>query len=358
VDRQLSKAFTGLWKGRELVWKAARDLPVILEAEVEAERSRLAYQLTCRFFASAENLPNQQAFSGEERASYDSASVDLMRFGGAWTGVSGLCHPPDEYNWPEPPSGNELDAANVVHNALANVHYYRWIPKFLALPATINSERKARMATSGFGLATLLDEILSYDRERFVALEDRFREVFPQVAALRLLPGPAFREAVDDPAWITQGERTDGKGLYIHFIRQTLPTPASQVSDGMLIVLAYLALLYLPEPPRVILVEEPENGIHPKRLQDVLKILRELVEEQSHTQVIMTTHSPYVVDMFQPEEVTHCRPEEDGSVSVRKLSDVDAVRRQLDVFTLGEIWTAEGDAVLSQSATPGMDTGG
>jgi predicted ATPase len=50
VDRQLSKAFTGLWKGRELVWKAARDLPVILEAEVEAERSRLAYQLTCRFF--------------------------------------------------------------------------------------------------------------------------------------------------------------------------------------------------------------------------------------------------------------------------------------------------------------------
>jgi predicted ATPase len=97
-----------------------------------------------------------------------------------------------------------------------------------------------------------------------------------------------------------------------------------------------------------LLVEEPENGIHPERLQDVMSILRELVGEQSHTQLIMTTHSPYVVDMFKPEEVTLCRKQEDGSVAVRRLSESKTVSEQIDVFTLGEIWTGEGDEALSK----------
>lgn len=130
---------------------------------------------------------------------------------------------------------------------------------------------------------------------------------------------------------------------------------ASQVSDGVLLILAYLTVLYLPQPPRVVLVEEPENGIHPKRLQDVLRILRDLVKEQAHTQVILTTHSPYVVDLFEPNEVTLCQMEKDGSVSVCPLSKSKTVREQLDVFTLGEIWTAEGDEALARSSAPEED---
>ena len=101
-----------------------------------------------------------------------------------------------------------------------------------------------------------------------------------------------------------------------------------------------------------VLVEEPENGIHPKRLQDILKILRDLIEEQTRTQVILTTHSPYVLDLFKPEEVSLCRMEDDGSVSVRRLSESQLVKDQIDIFTLGEIWTAEGDDALAESAKP------
>jgi len=125
----------------------------------------------------------------------------------------------------------------------------------------------------------------------------------------------------------------------------------------MLLVLAYLCLLYLPEPPRVILVEEPENGVHPARLKEVLGILQELVKGQSHTQVIMTTHSPYVLDMFKPEEVTLCTKQTDGSIAVRQLSNSKKVLDQLDVFTLGEIWTAEGDEALAADAGPDKEPG-
>jgi predicted ATPase len=97
----------------------------------------------------------------------------------------------------------------------------------------------------------------------------------------------------------------------------------------------------------VILIEEPENGIHPKRLREVLTILRTLVGEQAATQIIMTTHSPYVIDLFEPDEVTLCQRQDDGSVSVHRLSESRTVRDQIDVFTLGEIWTAEGEETIS-----------
>ncbi len=127
--------------------------------------------------------------------------------------------------------------------------------------------------------------------------------------------------------------------------------PASQVSDGLLIVLAYLTLLYLPEPPRVLLIEEPENGIHPGRLKEIIRILKQLVSEQSHTQVLMTTHSPYVLHEFTPEEVTVCVRESNGEVKTRRLSESKAVQEQMDFFSLGEIWTMEGDEALIQPVT-------
>jgi predicted ATPase len=99
-------------------------------------------------------------------------------------------------------------------------------------------------------------------------------------------------------------------------------------------------------------VEEPENGIHPKRLQDVLGILRDLIKEQTTSQVILTTHSPYVLDLFEPQEVSLCRMTADGSVSVHRLSESQTVQEQLDIFTLGEIWTAEGDAALIPQGNP------
>jgi hypothetical protein len=45
--------------------------------------------------------------------------------------------------------------------------------------------------------------------------------------------------------------------------------------------------------------------------------------------------------------------ESSGEVSVHRLSDSKSVRDQLDVFTLGEIWTAEGDEKIAASAASG-----
>jgi predicted ATPase len=213
------------------------------------------------------------------------------------------------------------------------------------------------MESNGFGLALCLDEILSFDRDRFGQLEKRFTNIFPHIKAIVLQQESAYRAPVDDPEQVTILNRADGKGMYFKLKESGQLVPASQASDGTLLVLAYLAVLYLPEPPRLLLIEEPENGIHPKRLREVLDILRDLVHEQSHTQVVLTTHSPYALDSFEPEEVTLCTKTDTGEIRTTRLSDSPEVVRQLDVFTLGEIWTAEGDEKIAESKDQPQGTG-
>ena len=196
---------------------------------------------------------------------------------------------------------------------------------------------------SGFGLAGCASTIfwgsIATDSLPWSSVS---RRSVPQIRSIKLIPEPAYHAPVDEADQVLRLNPREGKGIYFELTDGGNLVSASQVSDGMLLVLAYLTILNLPQPPRVLLVEEPENGIHPKRLHDVLSILRDLslASEQSQCQVILTTHSPYVVDLFQPEEVTLCQKTADGSVAVHRLSESQAVREQLDVFTLGEIWTA------------------
>ncbi len=344
VDHPLAQAFAGSWEGRQLVWLGMRELPIVLTASVEQDAAGFDYSLACSCAPSGRNMrveAERVDFAGGD------SSVDMTQKGHEWSRVSQVAFQGN------PAPDDVKSAAMQVYQSLVGVHSYRWDPRFLALPVAPDRKRRFRMEPSGFGLALCLDDILGYDRDLFIRLEERFRKIFPHVKSIKLIPEPAFKSPVDDPEQIPLLQKSDGKGVYLEFAAGGEPIPARQVSDGVLLVLAYLAILHLPQPPRVVLVEEPENGVHPSRLEDVLSILRELVSEQSQTQVVLTTHSPYVVDLFQPEEVTLCRMEDDGSVSVRCLSESKAVRDQLDVFTLGEIWTAEGDETLARSVASG-----
>ena len=341
VDHELREAFTGSWDGNDLVWRGSSDMTVALTATVTNGEAQFNYELDCRFPPKG-----RTAKVWREVFSY-TVEREPLKFESENHIQSGVFTVPFQGNR----TSDELrSAATAVRDALLGVQYYRWVPSQLALPVAPDSKVRYRMEPSGFGLARCLDDILGYDRERFNSLEKRFLEIFPAFKAIMLNPEMAYKAPTDAAEQVDMLTKADGKGIYFRLTTGGTEVSAAQTSDGALLVLAYLAVLYLPKPPRVLLVEEPENGIHPKRLQDVLKILRELVSEQSHTQVILTTHSPYVVDLFKPEEVTLCRKASDGSISVRRLLESKKVREQLDVFTLGEIWTGEGDEALAEPA--------
>ncbi len=244
--------------------------------------------------------------------------------------------------------------ADIIAGALTTTGIQRWNPQFLRMPVALSRDHKFQISPSGFGLAQCLDDLLGDDREQFAKLEQDLRGFFPEIQNIQLRAESPWR-------WPNHNEKSDmpivapgtsGKGISFK-LAGGKSIPAVQASDGVMVILGYLTLLRLPAPPQILLIEEPENGIHPQRVAEIIKLLRKLVTDHTKTQIIMTTHSPYLLDEFRPEEVTLCSKASDGIVSVRRLSDIPTVHHQLDVFRLGEIWTAEGDEQLAKSPVEG-----
>jgi Predicted ATPase len=335
TEFELGRAFAGAWEGRELVWHDDPGGIVSFEAEAIVGQDRFRYQLACRFANVGRDVRVEREMI-ERNGQVECPSKDYHQ-SYVWRVANKNAGGTDDL----------LNGCRSVRAALSGVQYFRWNPRTLALPVAPDRTRQFRLNSDGFGLALLLDDILGYDRVQFADLESRFRQIFPAVTSLKLLRQPAFRAPVDDVEQVSKLDQADGKGLFFEVQGNKQLVPASQASDGTLLILAYLALLYSPQQPRLLLVEEPENGIHPRRLRDVLGILKELVKSQSHTQILMTTHSPYLVDLLEPEEATLCTKSKDGAINVKRLSDSELVRQQKSLFTLGEIWTSEGDEDLA-----------
>jgi len=116
----------------------------------------------------------------------------------------------------------------------------------------------------------------------------------------------------------------------------TTPVLSRFVSDGTLKMLAYLTVLYDPNPPQLIGIEEPENYIHPRLLPELAEECQQAAEQ---AQLIVTTHSPFFINPLRSTEVRMLYRARDGYTRVRRLDDIPGVKDFLDQgASLGELW--------------------
>ncbi len=120
---------------------------------------------------------------------------------------------------------------------------------------------------------------------------------------------------------------------------------AKDLSDGTRLALAYLTLAYLPNPPKIVAFEEPEKGIHPRLLENIQEAMYRLAypenygEKREPIQVIATTHSPYLLDLYKdyPEEIVIASKDENG-VHFERLIDQPHYKEIIQDAPLGEVW--------------------
>lgn len=104
-------------------------------------------------------------------------------------------------------------------------------------------------------------------------------------------------------------------------------------SDGTIRFICLATALLQPEPPSTIIIDEPELGLHPS----AINILAELIEIASrHTQVIVATQSPLLLDYFSPEDIIVVN-RKDGASVFERLKTED-YKEWFEDFTLGELW--------------------
>jgi len=114
------------------------------------------------------------------------------------------------------------------------------------------------------------------------------------------------------------------------------PILSKFASDGTLKMLAYLTVLYDPEPPQMIGIEEPENYLHPRLLPELAEECREAA---THTQLMVTSHSPFFVNGLKPEELWVLFRDEKGYTKAKKAADMRGIKEFIESGALlGQLW--------------------
>ena len=114
------------------------------------------------------------------------------------------------------------------------------------------------------------------------------------------------------------------------------PVMAKFASDGTLKMLAYLTLLFDPDPPPLIGIEEPENQLHPRLLFDLAEECR---AASAAAQLMVTTHSPFFVNALRADEVWVLYRNEDGFTQARRAADMSRIGIFMEQGALlGQLW--------------------
>jgi len=114
------------------------------------------------------------------------------------------------------------------------------------------------------------------------------------------------------------------------------PVLARFASDGTLKMLAYLVLLYDPTPAPFIGLEEPENFLHPRLLQELAEETRRAT---ARSQLLVTTHSPFFINALRAEEVRILYRDNAGYTQAVRAADVRGIPEFMAAgAALGHLW--------------------
>lgn len=193
-----------------------------------------------------------------------------------------------------------------------------------------------QLKVDGANLAAFLDYLLRRDRKRFDQIQRALRDLIPGFDEIGIsTPSP------------------DTRAISLR-IEDGFEIPGHRLSTGVRMLFFFVALAHHPDPPQVALIEEPENGVHPRRLKDIVALLRQMTSGElsdQPVQVILSTHSPYLLDNIHvpDDQVIVFHRESDGRRSASAV-DEKHLKVFLDEFMLGEVWFNQGEEGLLASA--------
>lgn len=171
-------------------------------------------------------------------------------------------------------------------------------------------------------------EFLTLDKTAYGEFVDAIRCVLPYAKDLQ-------------PFLATEVERA----FYLKLWEKNFEVPGWLLSTGTLRIVALLACLRHPKPPPVLVVEEIENGLDPRTLNLLVEEIRAAVSAGT-TQVILTTHSPYLLDLLDLSHIVIVE-RKDGETVFRR-PDEGALAEWSKSFSPGRLYTmgrlTEGEA--------------
>ncbi len=224
----------------------------------------------------------------------------------------------------------------------------------LAKTSYSNSEIP-KLESSGQGLASVIANLKMSEPEIFDSLLAMLRRIVPQIRQIRIRKRKLRRfekEVVSfrDKSMKTTVPRTFIGDLLVFDFENRKDVPATNVSEGTMLVLGLLAMLHSPSRPKIILLDDIEKGLHPDAQRELVVMLREILAMQSDLQIVATSHSPYFLDFLKFEEVRVMTLSEDGYSICGRLESHAKFEKWKEELAPGEMWSLFGEKWLSEGA--------
>ena len=194
---------------------------------------------------------------------------------------------------------------------------------------------------SNFSLATERGRPVAGPRNRISKTGDNLADVIQflseEHSTLLVSIFSRLRELAPEFQKVTTGMMPDD-GLPPQFNGATFAKPLMSrfASDGTLKLLSYLILLHDPSPPPFIGIEEPGNSLHPRTLYGLAEEYRQAA---GSSQILVTTHSPFLLNALRPSEVRVLWCDASGYTRCCDLDRNDKVKAFIDAGAqLGDLW--------------------
>ncbi|HEX9784104.1 MAG TPA: AAA family ATPase [Opitutaceae bacterium] len=222
-------------------------------------------------------------------------------------------------------TGKSTDAVGAVLAWLSRFRGYVLDPVVLARP--VEEAAKPSLGWDGEGLGGVLAATYAEAGGRWDALVGEFRRLMPEFSDV--IAGRSTRGGVSFSVVTKAGKSLSPENL----------------SQGALVLLGVLAIVFGKERPSLLCLEELERGLHPRLLREMRDLLyRMSFPDESGlpgpaVQVIATTHSPYILDLFAdtPEDVILATKEADAA-TFRRLDTIPELAEMLQSGRLGDLW--------------------
>lgn len=224
-----------------------------------------------------------------------------------------------------------------VRQALSSSVEYRFDPQVLSKPSVPQAGQA--LSPTGDNLAAVLDVMQnSAARASFQNLQEALQQAVPSISGI-VLPPAQQQPGAKALQFILTGNS-----------QSPVAIPASLASSGALLLTAFLTIAYT-QTPEVLLFEEPENGLHPTRLQMVVDILRKMSRGElggRKRQILLTTHNPLLLNYASADEVRVFVRDSVAGTRITPMKNASDIDRLLKEFSLGELWYLLGEEKLFQ----------
>ena len=213
---------------------------------------------------------------------------------------------------------------------------------------TLANDEQPRMASDGSGLASALAWMKGAAEDEFAQFTSDLRQIVPGVKRIRTLRERIMHRRMEkldidgQPIWRPVDESLIGDRFSIEYDDGS-EVPADLLSEGTVLTLGLLTKLREPGRPRLVLLDDIDRGLHLGAQVKLVEVLRGLLELDPELQIVCTTHSPYLLDLFEPAEVRVLALDSERRTHARPLTEHPEFGKWKFGTQTGELWAALGE---------------